>query len=98
MSVLCNITIKKDNKKERIHVFDYIDTCHYLTQLDTIKEVKFFNSSFIFKDIKNNYLVIDFNKSPQFIEDYKNYLKFYFFNQFNNLTSDFITNIDYYKF
>ena len=43
MSILCNITIKKDNKKEKINVFDYIDTCHYLTQLDTIKEFKFFN-------------------------------------------------------
>lgn len=98
MSIICNITIKKDNKKEKINVFDFIDTCHYLTKLDTLKEVTFFNSSFIFKDINNNYLLIDFNKSPQFIEDFKNYLKFYFFNQFNDLTSDFKTNINYYKF
>ena len=98
MSIICNITLKIDNNKETINVFDYIDTCHYLSNLDTLKKVTYFNSSFIFKDIKNNYLLINFKDSPQFIEDYKNYLKFYFFNQFNDLTSDFITNIDYYKF
>lgn len=95
---ICNITLKIDNIKDNIKVFDFIDTYQYLSQLKTLKSIKQFNNNVTFKDIDNNYLNIDFKNNDAFFKEYLNFLKFYFFNNFNDITTDFKTNIEYYKF